>query len=75
MRVTSVRVETRGAHEHVTVWVDGANVGTLIVGDGQGKWLADRLWEGDLPLDDADEPPCPFHSAGNTGRCGHCEDQ
>lgn len=24
---------------------------------------------------DAPEPACPFHSAGNEGRCNHCEDQ
>lgn len=22
-----------------------------------------------------EESPCPFHSAGNQGRCSHCEDQ
>lgn len=21
-----------------------------------------------------DEPECPFHGAGNTGRCNHCEE-
>lgn len=24
---------------------------------------------------DTIEPECPFHSAGNTGRCNYCEDQ
>lgn len=39
MKVTSILVETRGAHDHVTVWVDGANSGTLIVGEGDGRSL------------------------------------
>jgi hypothetical protein len=43
MRITSTRVETRGAHDHVTVWVDGANTGTLIVGAGDGEALAKIL--------------------------------
>jgi hypothetical protein len=24
---------------------------------------------------DPEEDPCPFHSAGNQGRCNYCEDQ
>lgn len=43
IRVTSTRVETRGAHDHVTVWVDGANTGTLIVRIGDGPALASIL--------------------------------
>lgn len=34
--ITSVRVELRGAHEHVSVWVRGQLVGNLIVGIGDG---------------------------------------
>lgn len=45
MRVTSTRIETRGAHDHVTVWIDGANSGTLIVGAGEGPALAALLTE------------------------------
>lgn len=45
MKVTRTRVEVVGGHEHVTVWVDGANVGTLIMGREGGAWLAARLAE------------------------------
>jgi hypothetical protein len=37
--VTSVRVDTRGSHEWVTVWIQGRNVGTLTVGHGDGERL------------------------------------
>jgi hypothetical protein len=37
--VTSVRVDTRGSHEWVTVWIQGRNVGTLTVGQGDGERL------------------------------------
>ena len=43
MKVTSFRVETRGTHDHVTVWIDGANVGTLIVGACDGPELVALL--------------------------------
>ncbi len=45
MRITSTRVETRGAHDHVTVWIDGANSGTLIVSEGAGPALVVLLTE------------------------------
>ena len=61
MRITSTRVETRGAHDHVTVWVDGANVGTLILGKGQGSWLVRKL---------GGAIECPSHGAlCHDGRC------
>lgn len=41
--VTSVRVSPAGAHEYVSVWIRGQNVGTLVVGKGDGEPLADRL--------------------------------
>lgn len=39
--VTSVRVEsgTTGFHEQVTIWIRGACVGTLTVGEGDGAAL------------------------------------
>jgi hypothetical protein len=38
--VTTVRVERYGGpHEGVTIWLRGANVGTLTVGDGEGEAL------------------------------------
>jgi len=38
--VTSVHIERGGgAHEYVTVWIRGANVGTLCVGKGDGEKL------------------------------------
>lgn len=38
--VTSVRVEpSDGPHDYVTVWIRGANVGTLCVGKGDGELL------------------------------------
>ncbi len=41
--ITSVRVETVGAHEHVSVWVRGQLVGTLIVGPGDGERIKNAL--------------------------------
>ncbi len=41
--ITSVRVETIGIHEHVSVWVRGQLVGTLIVGDGDGERIKNAL--------------------------------
>lgn len=39
--VTGVRVETTsGPHDYVTVWIRGANVGTLCVGKGDGDRIA-----------------------------------
>lgn len=39
--ITSVRIEKGGgAHEYVSVWIRGANVGTLCVRDGEGEQLA-----------------------------------
>lgn len=37
--VTSVRVERHGAHEGVTLWLRGMQVGTLTVGEGDGQRL------------------------------------
>jgi hypothetical protein len=45
--VTSVRVEkTSGPHEYVTVWIRGQNVGTLVVGQGDGLKLEALLLGG-----------------------------
>lgn len=41
--VTSVRVETQGNHEYVTVWTRGAHAGRLTVAKGDGAFVADRL--------------------------------
>jgi hypothetical protein len=47
--VTSVRVEkSSGPHEYVTVWLRGANVGTLVVGAGDGERLASLLRAGEI---------------------------
>jgi hypothetical protein len=35
--VTSVKVESRGGHEHVSIWVRGQLVGRLVVGPGDGE--------------------------------------
>lgn len=38
--ITSIRIEKgRGSHDYVTVWIRGANVGTLCVGKGDGEHL------------------------------------
>lgn len=45
--ISSVRIEPGGgSHEYVTVWIRGANVGTLCVGKGDGERLEALL----LPL-------------------------
>jgi hypothetical protein len=45
--VTSVRVEkSSGPHEYVTVWLRGQNVGTLVVGQGDGFKLEALLLGG-----------------------------
>lgn len=38
--ISSVTLETRGAHQHVTVFIRGRNVGTLVCGLGEGAPLA-----------------------------------
>lgn len=38
--ITSVRIEKGGAHEYVSVWIRGANVGTLCVREGDAERLA-----------------------------------
>lgn len=43
MKITQVRVERHGGHEHVTLWVDGKNVGTLTLGLGEGAELVGML--------------------------------
>ncbi len=46
--ISSVQVQTLGAHEHVRIWVRGQYVGTLIMGPGDGEQLrqafADPAW-------------------------------
>lgn len=46
--MVSVRREARGIHDHVTVWINGENVGTLVAGLGQGAAL-ERLLLGTGP--------------------------
>lgn len=41
--ISSVQVETFGAHEHVRVWVRGQLVGTLVVGKGDGERMRAAL--------------------------------
>lgn len=41
--VSSVRVETRGAHDVVSVWSRGGLAGSLTVNRGDGRRLADVL--------------------------------
>lgn len=49
--VTSVRVERYGGvHEGVTVWLQGALVGTLTVGEGQGEPLRRLLLSEDVVM-------------------------
>jgi hypothetical protein len=43
--ITCVRIETEGAHDRVTVWVNHQNTGTLVVDKGTGNDLLD-LFEG-----------------------------
>lgn len=50
--VTSVRVQTIGGHDHVTLWNRGGNAGTLIVNKGDGEEIARRL----LPVSHYKEP-------------------
>jgi hypothetical protein len=48
--ITSVRLTNSngldGPHEYVTVWIRGANVGTLVVGTGDGVRLQELLAPG-----------------------------
>jgi len=46
--VVTTRTEWRGIHDHVTVWINGQNTGTLIVGAGHGAAL-ERLLLGTGP--------------------------
>lgn len=43
LTITSTLVQTIGAHDHVSVWVDGAKAGELVVSEGQGDGLARML--------------------------------
>lgn len=43
MKVTSVQTQTRGAHDHVRIWVDGKLVGTLITDAGKAAELLQAL--------------------------------
>jgi len=44
--VTSVRVDPKGGHEYVSIWIRNAFVGTLCVGEGQGQRLCQLLQGG-----------------------------
>lgn len=45
--ITQIEVRpARGAHEEVAVWVDHKLVGVLTVGEGEGRWLAEVLQQG-----------------------------
>lgn len=39
----TARVDHCGGHDRVTVWIAGKNVGTLVVGKGEGSGLAAHL--------------------------------
>lgn len=52
MKITSTKVEPGVAHDRVIVWVDGKNVGVLIVGKGEGEQLAALL----VPLRKVEHP-------------------
>jgi hypothetical protein len=41
--ISSVKVETKGAHEHVHIWVRGQLVGTLIMSQGDGARMKAAL--------------------------------
>lgn len=41
--ISSVKIETRGAHEHVHIWVRGQLVGTLVVSPGDGDRIKQAL--------------------------------
>lgn len=43
LEVTQVRIESAGAHERVSVWVDGKLTGALTVGAGEGAALEEIL--------------------------------
>lgn len=43
MKITSVRVEIRGGHDCVRVWVDGKLSGELLTDAGRGEELASLL--------------------------------
>ena len=43
--ITSVRIEVRGSHAHVTVWHRGANVGTLVVDPKDADAIARLLMD------------------------------
>lgn len=47
--VTSVRVDPKGGHEYVSIWIRSAFVGTLCVGEGQGQRLC-QLLQGEAEL-------------------------
>ncbi len=53
--ISSVRRETKGAHEHVTVFIEGRNVGTLVCGQGEGARLELLLGASPLPPRAPDE--------------------
>lgn len=46
--VSSVLVHTDGAHERVSVWLQGMHVGSLLVGEGQGQRLRTLLLSEDI---------------------------
>jgi hypothetical protein len=41
--ISSVRIESEGIHERVTVWTRGQCSGSLVVDAGEGEKLAERL--------------------------------
>lgn len=46
--VSSVTVHTDGAHERVSVWLQGMHVGSLLVGEGHGQRLRMLLLSEDI---------------------------
>jgi hypothetical protein len=50
----------------------GTHIGVLQVVDKLDQALGNETY-GDAPPDEP-EPECPFHGAGNEGRCSNCEE-
>lgn len=77
--ISSVKVETIGSHDRVSVWNRGGLAGTLLVCGGDGAAIAARL-EGPVeppPIAvgscGADLDDCPF-SVPDAASCDGCEE-
>jgi hypothetical protein len=47
--ISSVKVETKGAHEHVSIWVRGQLVGKLVTGPFDGERIKAALLGANVP--------------------------